>query len=349
MTKRFAVLHVVGGVGPGNPYGGPVSVALDQAAELRGRGHHVEVVAPWLGAGRPAEVPVGATAFRSFRAVPMIGFSGIVSPSMSWWIARNVRRFDVVHVHLARDLTTTPAALTAALCGVPFVLQTHGMVDPSSRRSAAVLDAIAVRRVLGRAGKVLCLTDEESAAVAEVAGRTAVDRVILPNGLSVPDSVTDPPTRPTVVFAARLAQRKRPDLFVAAARKLLDGGLDARFVVAGPDEGFGQHVRVAVEAVGRADHLAYLGALDRAEVAQVIEGAGVLVVPSANEPFPVSVLEALAAARPVIVTESCGLAPFVVEHRCGVVVPPDDVVALASAIESVVRGRDRAAAMGRRG
>lgn len=352
MTKRFAVLHVVGGVGPGNPYGGPVSVALDQAAELRGRGHHVEVVAPWLGAGRPAEVSVGATAFRSFRAVPMIGFSGIVSPSMSWWIARNVRRFDVVHVHLARDLTTTPAALTAALCGVPFVLQTHGMVDPSSRRSAAVLDAIAVRRVLGRAAGVLCLTERERDDVVAVAERAGTKATLLPNGISW-NGVEPEPLRdgapPMVLFAARLSARKRPNLFVAAARRLLDEHNDATFVVAGADEGLAGEVSAAIAAVGAPERLRYIGPLDRDGVLEALAAAAVYVLPSVDEPFGVTILEALAAGRPAVISESCGLASFVEEHRCGVIVPPDDVDALADAIGSLLRDPVAAARMGRSG
>jgi glycosyltransferase involved in cell wall biosynthesis len=323
---------------------------MDQVAELRARGHEVELVAPRLGGGRPGDASTESPrSFRSFRAVPRTGFSGIVAPTMTWWIARHVRRFDVMHVHLARDLTTTPSALTALAAGVPLVVQTHGMIDRSERRSAAVLDAIAIRRLLGRAAAVLCLTPHESAEVGDVAGRTSPVRVIVPNGVRLPEVAEDPPADGVVLFAARLAPRKRPDLFVAAARSLLAGGCDARFVVAGPDEGLGGEIRAAIAAAGRPDRLVYLGPLDRSGVAATLVGAAVLVLPSAEEPFPVAVLEALAAARPVIVTESCGLAPFVAEHRCGVVVPIDDVEALSSAITSIVGDRAGAAVMGRCG
>lgn len=357
MSSSLRILHVVGGVGPGNPYGGPVAVASDQVAELRSRGHSVDLVAPGLvtpGLGRTQSVEVTAPearSFQSFRLVPGAGFSGIVSPAMSGWIARRIRCYDVVHVHLARDLTTTPAALTALAARVPLVVQTHGMVDASSRSSAAVIDAIALRRILRRAAAVLCLTTSESDDVAEVGAAESGNRVILPNGVTCPDRPPDPwvGEAPAVLFAARLARRKRPDLFVAASEALIARGLEASFVIAGADEGLGRMVDEAVARVARPNRLRSLGPLERHEVAKVLAWSSVLVLPSADEPFPMAVLEALAAGRAVIVTESCGLASFVEKHCCGRVVAPCDVDMLAEAIESLVSDRNGAAEMGRRG
>lgn len=349
MTAALRILHVVGGVGRGNPYGGPSSVAVDQVSELRRRGHRAELVAPQLGASGTGDGH-DVRSFRSFRAIPGAGFSGVVSPAMSWWILRRVRDFDLVHVHLARDLTTTPAALTSLLRRMPYVVQTHGMVDASSRRAAALLDAVAVRRVLHRAAAVLCLTASESDDVAAVTRSTR--RVIVPNGVRCSDRPPDPPDTsvpPSVLFASRLAPRKRPDLFVEAARRLVERGTEASFVVAGPDEGMVSVVDRAVMAVGRSDKLGYVGALDRHAVAAALSRCSVLVLPADDEPFGMVVVEALAAGRAVVVASSCGLAPFVERHSCGRVVPPGDVETLTMVIDELVRDREATAEMGRRG
>ena len=53
-----------------------------------------------------------------------------------------MRDYDVVHVHVARDFVTLPAATIARRAGVPYVLQPHGMIDPSDHALARPLDAV---------------------------------------------------------------------------------------------------------------------------------------------------------------------------------------------------------------
>jgi glycosyltransferase involved in cell wall biosynthesis len=43
------------------------------------------------------------------------------------------------------------------------------------------------------------------------------------------------------------------------------------------------------------------------------------VLPSIDEPFPVTVLEAMAVGTPCVITDSCGLAPYFKEHEAGLV------------------------------
>ena len=180
------ILHVLTWVAPDNPFGGPVTVAVNTTEELRRRGHHVELVA-----ARPPAKP-GARQFQSasftrlftgVRLLPWAGFSGIVSPRLLFWIARNAHRFDIVHVHLCRDLVSLPSARIAEKRGTKVVLQTHGMVDGSTRRSAALIDFLLTRPVVRDCTAILVLTGDEAAAVSQAVDVPASRLVVVPNGV----------------------------------------------------------------------------------------------------------------------------------------------------------------------
>ncbi|MCU1366192.1 MAG: putative glycosyl transferase, group 1 family protein, partial [Ilumatobacteraceae bacterium] len=125
------VLQVVTWVAPGNPFGGPVRVALNHVEELRRRGHDVRLVAAQprsADRGRWSSSELGVQGFDAFRVLPGAGFSGVTSPKMLRFAWSAGRQVDVVHVHLARDLVTLPFAAIVRWRRVPYVVQCHGMV-----------------------------------------------------------------------------------------------------------------------------------------------------------------------------------------------------------------------------
>jgi glycosyltransferase involved in cell wall biosynthesis len=86
------------------------------------------------------------------------------------------------------------------------------------------------------------------------------------------------------------------------------------------------------------------------EVAQAMASAAVVVVPSRREAFGIVVLEAWRSGAPVIVTAHGGPGSMVRDGVTGLVVDPEDVPALAAALEDVlVRRRDEAERLGKAG
>ncbi|MEV6685258.1 glycosyltransferase [Streptomyces sp. NPDC051130] len=319
------VLHAVTLHSPSHAFGGPVRVALNLAKGLRARGHEARLLA--LGEGFPDPWPtsvegVPAKLFPARRLLPL-GFSGMTSPALLASAGRLVRDADVVHVHLARDLVTLPVALAALRARKPLVLQTHGMVDPSGRLLAKVLDAVAVRRLLRGADAVLYLTPHEREGLDAVVGPPALATAIrLVNGTPAQEERPAPAGAPRILYSARLQARKRPVDFVDAAPAVLAAHPDAEFVVAGPDEGELAAVRARVAELGLGARFTVPGPLSGAEVLAELRRAHVYVLPSVEEPFPMSVLEALAVGVPSVVTHSNGLARDIAAAGAGRAVEP---------------------------
>lgn len=340
------ILQVVTLLSPDGAYGGPARVALNQGAELISRGHDVTVAAATRGYRVvPTELDgVPVRLFASRTLVPGTGLAGMGAPALSWWFHRTGRSFDVVHIHLARELVVLPVAVAARRYGIPYVLQTHGMVVPSSHPLAAPLDAVWTRKVLRDAGAVFYLTPQEREQLGAVAG-VRLRLVRLGNGVPDYPSAVEAPGPPEVLFAARMHPRKKPIAFVEMAKALLDAGVNARFTLIGPDEGEGTALRQALKGNS---HITWEGALAPAAIPRRMASASVYVLPSVREPYPMSVLEAMSVGLPVVVSPDCGLAPLVERTRCGVVTEPE-VPALAAAVESILADRSLARAMGDRG
>jgi glycosyltransferase involved in cell wall biosynthesis len=181
--------------------------------------------------------------------------------------------------------------------------------------------------VLRRAHAVFYLSEDERRAISRVEPNLAL--VHLPNGVPVDDDAPrsadgsgDGRTRVEVLYLARLHERKRPRLFVDAAAELLRAGVDADFRLVGPDGGEGGGVIRDLAQINN-PAISYEGALPPADTGQRMTRASIYVLPSINEPFPMSVLEAMANGLPVVVTRSCGLADVITRTGSGIVVDED--------------------------
>lgn len=347
MTLR--ILHVVTLVSPDGEYGGPTRVALNQAAALRARGHDVTVAAASRGFAEPP-TSMNGVPLRLFPArvlLPGIGFAGLSSPGLLAWLRREIRGYDLVHVHAARDLVTMPAAAAARRFGVPYVLQTHGMIDRSSSLLARPFDAVLTRPVLSAAHRVFSLTSTEDERLSVVA-RGRLQTRQLPNGVPRTDFSQHPRGPAEVLFLARLALRKRPVTFVQAAVALCSRHPDVTFALVGPDEGEADAVDDAVAASRYSDRIVREPALAPEQTLPRMARASVYVLPSVDEPYPMSVLEAMSLGIPVIVTDTCGLAGFVRRVGAGLVVN-DSVEALTAAIDGLLDDEDRRRQCGRNG
>ncbi|WP_049578316.1 glycosyltransferase [Streptomyces sp. SBT349] len=326
------ILHVVTLHTPTHAFGGPTRVALSLCRGLRERGEEATLIA--LGDGFPGPLPrqveeVPARLFRARHVLPRFEVSGITSPSLlarAWRLARSA---DVVHVHLMRDLITLPFALAALAAGTPLVLQTHGMVDPTEKRVARLVDALGVRRVLRRADAVLYLTDRErreTAAVVAPAPIAPQHRLV--NGVAAQPERRTAQGPPVILYLARIQEGKRPGDFVAAMPAVLARHPDARFVLAGPDTGALAETLARAEALGVRGALHHIGPVDgREAVMALLRSAHVFVLPSVQDAFSVSVLEAMSVGTPVVVTGTTGLAPDVARAGAGRVIPDGSAVA----------------------
>jgi len=155
--------------------------------------------------------------------------------------------------------------------------------------------------------------------------------------LGVPEDV------PLVTVIARLTQTrgfefKGIDHFLEAAGKVAARREDARFLIVGDGDARADFESHAASA-GLADRVIFTGF--RLDVAAILAASTVAVLPSLSEGLSNSLLEAMAAGRPVVATRVGGNPEAVGEGdgAGGLLVPPGDAGALADAISALLSDR----------
>jgi glycosyltransferase involved in cell wall biosynthesis len=344
--------------------GGPARQALILSRSLSEYGFRSELVVGSEGAREGTLLPEGHPVTR----VPDLRRE--VNPRSDLRAFRALRRVfrarrpDVVHTHLAK----------AGALG-RFAARSSGAPQPTGRPllihtfHGHVLDGYfppAVSRAFLAAERRLATWTDALVAVSEALkddllslgiGSRAQWRVI-PLGLDLGELLESTPgpalarrrlglpwDGPVVGIVGRLVPVKAHTTFLEAAVRVAGSRADVNFLVAG--DGPLRH-RLETEARRRlGDRIRFLGWVHDLPALYGALDVGVLC--SRSEGTPVALIEAAAAARPVVATRVGGVPEVVLDGRTGILVPPGDPDELASAIVSLLTDRDRADAMAREG
>lgn len=176
--------------------------------------------------------------------------------------------------------------------------------------------------------------------------RLPADRVMLaPNGRDPskyrPRETLGDRAVPRMVFVGRLTAGKRPDWFIAAVKRLREGGpgLEGAIVGDGPlmETLAPRAAEAGIEMLGR-----------REDIPQILADADVLVFPGVaeGEGMPGVLIEAGLAGLPVVTTDVSGASTVVEDQVTGLVVPVDDIDALVGAMDRLARHPSLRARMG---
>lgn len=136
------------------------------------------------------------------------------------------------------------------------------------------------------------------------------------------------PDEPIIFFVGRLVPEKGSQVLVETAPLVLQSVPNARFVIAGTGGYRAEAERRAAE-LGVADRVRFLGFISDEDRDKLYKVGNVAVFPSLYEPFGIVALEAMAAATPVVVSDTGGLSEVVQLHETGLKVHPNDPASLA--------------------
>ena len=255
--------------------------------------------------------------------------------------ARRAFEPDVVHAHW-----WFPGGLVgtwlSGLSGVPLVTTLHG-TDVRLARGTAMARPL-FRRVLQQSSAVTTvsrwLAHEVESLVSGV--HAAVAPMPVATDLFSPGGARDPNR---LLFVGRLTTQKGIEgLIDAMARMRNRATLD----VVG-DGTLADKLASRVRELGIGDRVNWLGQLSQPRLVDLYRRATALVVPSIDEGLGLVAIEAQLCETPVVAYESGGLTETVQHDRTGILVPPGDLGALATALDSLLDAPERASEMGRAG
>ena len=317
---------------------------VERALSARAAGHDVVVLAPDTGAGQAIEAT-------GLRYVPMAMNRHGTSLLHLWGEVRSMRALyreigpDIVHHFGLRPIIV--GTLAARFDGGPRIVNAPvgmGFAFASSSWKARLIryPLLALLRVAlnPRGSRVVFENAEDRDEMIRLGAVRAADAVVIRGaGVDVDRfaPTPEPQGRATVLFAARLIREKGVGVFVDAARLARAKGRDARFVIVGEVD------RSSSTAVPESELQAWVdeGVVEwwgyRDDMPAVLAAASIFCLPTwYREGMPKVVLEAMACARAVVVTDTVGCREAVEHGISGLLVPPKDAVALADAIGSLL-------------
>jgi glycosyltransferase involved in cell wall biosynthesis len=146
------------------------------------------------------------------------------------------------------------------------------------------------------------------------------------------------PRRPDLVFVGRLVSDKGIDLLLDALARLRASDLRPCLTIVGcgPAEG---DLRRQAQELGLSDQVAFVGMRRGVELAELLNGHEIAIVPSRwAEPFGIVAVEAIACGCVVVGSEAGGLPEAI--GRCGILFPNGDTLALVGALQRVLTDQD---------
>ena len=340
------ILHVISSLNPA--LGGPAAAVLPMAGALvRFGGLKVTVV----GGVDKMQSPLLETAARAgvdlkLHPIPRHGSRlGRVemSPQFMAGLVRSVGDFDLVHTHGIFTLATATVDSLRRFARKPFVMRPCGALDgwslgQGSRLKKPFLAAITLP-TLRSAAFVHCTSEAEAEAVRRL--EAGANAQVIPHGIDLePYQRVEAPAseRPYLLFLARLHHKKGLDLLLPAFALISRHHTDLDLVIAGPDEGMASTVKALAEAEGISSRVRLVGPVYGAEKVRWLAGASAFVLPSRQENFGISAVEAAAAGAPLVVSDGVAIHGEVAAAGAGVV-SSLEVPALASAITQVLSNR----------
>ncbi|MGD1070147.1 MAG: glycosyltransferase [Bryobacteraceae bacterium] len=334
------IIHVIRTLDPA--WGGPVAGLRNLTSQALERGHEVEVVcmddpaSPWLDSWSFKVHAVGKGRLK-------YGFT----TALDRWLAANLARFDVVVVQGIWMYFGYAVWRTTRRVAVPYFLFIHGALDPWFKRhyplkhvKKTIYWKTFEHKVLRDAERVLFTTQEEMVLAdraflpyqcrPEMAGY-GIERPELPDHFdrnrSIGDLTAAHPelgNRNFVLFLARVHEKKGIDLLLRAwsvARRELG---NTALVIAGPgDERTIRKLRNLASSLGIARDVVWAGPLYGKAKWDILQAAQVYILPSHQENFGISVVEALACGTPVLISDKVNIWREIESAGAGLVAPDD--------------------------
>lgn len=248
-------------------------------------------------------------------------------------------RISVVHTHSLDPMFY--GGLAAWLAGVPARVHTQHNTRLAEwcwrDRLKFSLAARLFQRVVG--------VSEETTRILRSFGTRPPRLATIMNGVDSRRYAPAPRTNaeaPTICTVARLSPEKGVRYLIEACASMKSAGVSFNCLIVG-DGPERSHLESLTRSLALSEQVLFIG--QRQDIPALLNGATLFVLPSLTEGTPVAILEAMAAGLPIAATAVGGV-PEIVDAHSGILVPPGDPVALASAIVILLKDADARARFG---
>jgi glycosyltransferase involved in cell wall biosynthesis len=333
-APSLKILHVIPSVAP--RYGGPSQAVYTMCRALQAQGADVLIATTNADGSKELPVTLGETIV--YQDVATIFFARQWSEALKYsrplalWLERNINGFDLAHIHAVFSHACVAAAKASRKNCVPYLVRPLGTLDPWSLKQKTARKRIfwhlGVKQMLTEAAAIHYTSDEEKRLAETELGLSG--GVVVPNGLDMSfinrrSEPFDPLQSeightPYVLALSRIHPKKGFELLIESFAALKKSGLFGswRLIFAGDgDAGYVDQLKALARRRGLNRDILFVGWLEGDRKYAALKDASLLAMPSYQENFGISLIEAMACGVPVLVSPHVNLAPEIEKASAG--------------------------------
>jgi len=334
------ILHVVPSLA--NEFGGPSIAVIGLCRELVRQGEDVTVFTTeadvfgraQTGYAKPSEID----GIKIFYFPMRYMFNYKLSMPLAQALKEKLWLFDVVHIHSLFQFSTTVASYYCRRYNKPYIITTHGHLDPFNFRKKPwfkrmYLNLCDARNISNAKAIHFTSEGERRSAVNKF---SKVPSVVISLGISPKDYRKLPEQgvfrsrypclndKKIILFFGRIHYKKGLDILANAFVRLAKENADVCLVMAGPDnENYGSKIKLQLEKGGVLSRVVFTGMLSGENKLALLKDSDIFALPSYTENFALAVVEAMAIGLPVVISDKVNISPEIKEARAGLVIEPD--------------------------
>lgn len=321
---NLRILRVIASIGVDN--GGPINGLVNSSRLLVEYGHDVHV-ASFYSEGEAVNTDFEFSNDLFLKTLGPLCYS----KAYKVWLLENLQRFDIVIIH---GIWQWHSYITAKICkelNTPYVLFTHGMLDPYFNKidrlkhiKKQLYWLFLERFAVNNANAVLFTSKEEMRLAAQSFSPYSAHGVVVSYGCSPP--VNNPisnakiPSKPYVLFLSRIHPKKGVEILLNGFAKSALAKSKYKLVIAGTgDSEYVARLATLAKELGINEQVIWPGLLQGEEKAKAFASADLFVLPSYQENFGIVLAEAMSYKLPVITTKGVNIFQEIEEKKAGLI------------------------------
>ena len=325
------VLQICSYLYPALAYGGPAKVVFELSKQLSKK-HIVTIFTTdvWDESRRISS----AEKLQNFRQLKVVYFPNIFNTlayTMRFFsgfgmipaFLRQSKNFEVIHIHDVYIIPQLCIAVLANIFGKPYVITTHGVLDPVRLKKKSAIKQLLwplAKFTLQHARVVIAVSENE----AKILRSLGINSVYM-----VSNGIADVRVQPSAKFKKYASKKLITLLYVGKIHPqkglknlllALEKSPESKYqlLIAGPDDGQLNELLQITQKLNLAN-VHFLGFVNERQKQELFSLSNLFVYPSYAEGFSISILEAMQAGLPVLITQACNF-QTVEENKAGYVV-----------------------------
>jgi len=283
---------------------------------------------------------------------------------MSSSIKKNLKRFNIAHIHSVFLYPTYIGAMWCQEMGMPYIMDPFGALDPDminfkSPLLKNIYISLIEKNNLEKSSCVNLTSDYEKNKFMKL--NINVPIAIVPRAVNLSEYVQNKldnsilkmypelKGKKIILFLGRIHLKKGLDLLINAFKKVVSFDKDAYLLIAGPQEdNCVFKIKNMIKKYSLSEHVVFTGMMLGDNKLDILHMSDLFVLSSYGENFGLAVLEAMACSLPVVITDRVGLCKEVEANNAGFVTSCNSEK-IAEAIITLLRNNNLRKEMGLNG